>query len=293
MPNVGTLILNLAKKAGYDTTLLAIPSETFEIPEDLVAALDSKLLTVESAQNNPAIKSYFRSQVLDTVDRNFPTLFDEFEFDEATREEILGIKSTYDRIPAIAKKVKELEAQKAAAGKGDKAALQEQINNLNKQISQLTQDKERAIQEERSKAQQEIADHIFRHSIDSVDLITDMFDKPTMLKLAEMQVRSALAAEGAKAVLKDGVLTLVQASDEALDFYKDNKKVTYNEFRDKVLANAKIIKVTATPPAGQTGAPPVNGNSTPTTIPNGAPATNNALLAKLEAAKAAYGNTGS
>lgn len=292
MPNVGTLIVNLAKKAGFDTTLLAIPSDTFEVPEDLVTALEAKLLTEESAKNSQALKNHFTSQVLDTIDRKFPTLFDELEFDNATREEVLGIKSTYERIPAIMKKVKELESQKAAAGKGDKAALQEQINNLNKQISQITQEKDKAILDERAKAQQEIADHIFRHSIESVDLVTDMFDKPTMLQLAEQRVKSALAAEGAKAVLKDGVLTLVQASDEALDFYKDNKKVPYNEFRDKVLANAKIMKVTTTATAGTSGTQANNGVNSQTTTTAANPAMNT-VLAKIQQAQAAYANTGS
>ncbi len=286
--NVGTLLTNLAKKAGYDPTLLAFPSESFELPDDFVAVLDSKLLTEDSAKNNPALKNHFRANALDAVDKNILSILDEFEFDEDSRNEITSAKSTYDKIPALAKKIRDLEAAKSTAGKSDKAALQEQINQLNKQISQLSADKDKAIQEERTKAQQEITEHIFKHSIEAVDFVTDMFDKPTMLQLAEQRVRAAMAAEGAKAVLKDGALTLVQASDEALDFYKDNKRVSYNDFRDNVLANAKIVRVPK--PAGQTGTPAVNGNPSTTTTPT-VPA-NNSLLAKVQQAQAAW-KTGS
>lgn len=288
--NVGTLLTNLAKKAGYDPTLLAIPADSFEVPDELVTALDGKLLTEESAKNNPALKNYFKSQALDAVDKNILTLLDEFEVGDEVKQEIAGIKNTYDRIPALAKKIRDLEAAKGVANKGDKAVLQDQINNLNKQIAQITADKDKAILEERTKAQQEIAEHMFRHSIESVDLVTDIFDKPTMLAIAKKRIEDELKDQGAKVIIKDGTLTLVQASDEALDFYKDNKKVTYSDFRDKVLANAKIVKVNN--PAGTPGTPANPGATPSTTVPAANPAMN-PILAKIEQAKAAYANTSS
>jgi hypothetical protein len=297
--NVGTLLTNLAKKVGYDPALVTIAADAFsaEVPEELAIALEGKLLTEESARNNPKLKSYFASQVLDTMDNNIKSLLDEFEVDEDVRGEILGIKSTYERIPALAKKIRELEAAKGTANKGDKAALQEQINNLNKTIAQITAEKDKAVLEERTKAQQEIAEHMFRHSIESVDLITDLFDKPTMLDIAQKRIQDELKAQGARVVIKDGTLTLVQASDEALDFYKDNKKVTYSDFRDKVLANAKIVKVSNAAgqsglPAGQSGTPANNGNNSQTTTAAVNPAMN-PILAKIERAKADFANTGS
>jgi hypothetical protein len=289
---IGTLLTNLAKKAGYDPNLIAVPAEAFDVPDELVAALDAKLLTEESAKNNPALKNYFRSQALDAIDQNIVALLDEFEFDEASANEITGIKNTYERLPALAKKIRDLEAQKAAAGKGDKAALQEQINRLNQEKAQLIADKDKEIQAMRGEAQTEITNFMFRNAITSVDLVTDQFDKETMLELAEQRIRKELQAQGAKAINKDGVLTLVQASDEALNFYKDNKAVTFNDFIDGVLANAKILKVTKTTTAGATGTQATNGNTSQTTTTQAAPV-NNALLSKIDQAKAAYAKTGS
>jgi len=290
---IGTLLNNLAKKAGYNTEspeFTDILSANLEIPDELNDALNTRLMTEDSAKNNPALKKHFRSSILDGVDKNILSLFDEFEFDDASRQEITGIENTYERIPAIAKKIRDLEAQKGAAGKTDKAQLQEQINKLNQEKAQLIKQYDDQIKQIRQEAQNEITTTLFRNSLSEVDLAEDQFDRETMLTLAEQRLNKELTAQGAKVVNRNGTLTLVQASDEALDFYQDNKLVNYREFRDKVLSGAKIIKVNKTP-AGPSGTPPINGNPT-TTVPNGAPA-NNALLSKIEQAKAAFANTGS
>ena len=289
--NVGTLLTNLAKKAGYDPTLLAFPQDSFEVPDELVEALNGRLLTEESARNNPKLKGYFTSQVLDVMDTNIKSLLDEFEVDEEGRGEILGIKSTYDRIPALAKKIRELEASKSAAGKSDKAALQEQINKKNQEMAQLLAEQEKKIKDIQANAQNEITNFMFRNAVGSADLVTDQFDRETMLELAEQRIRKELQAQGARAINKNGMLTLVQASDEGLDFYQDNKQVNFNDFIEKVLANAKILKVTKTT-AGQSGIPANNGANSQTTTPATNPAMN-PILAKIEQAKAAYANTGS
>lgn len=290
---IGTLLNNLAKKAGYNTEspeFTDILSANLEIPDELNDALNTRLMTEDSAKNNPALKKHFRSSILDGVDKNILSLFDEFEFDDASRQEITGIENTYERIPAIAKKIRDLEAQKGAAGKTDKAQLQEQINKLNQEKAQLIKQYDDQIKQIRQEAQNEITTTLFRNSLAEVDLAEDQFDRETMLTLAEQRLNKELTAQGAKVVNRNGTLTLVQASDEALDFYQDNKLVNYREFRDKVLSGAKIIKVNKTP-AGPAGTPPINGTP-PTTITNGAPV-NNSLLAKIEQAKAAFVNSGS
>lgn len=289
---IGTLLIGLAKKAGYNTEsaeFTELLGANLEIPDELNEALNSRLLTEESAKNSPALKKHFRSSILDGVDKNILSLYDEFEFDEATRQELTGIENTYERVTATAKKIRDLEAQKQASGKTDKAQLQEQINRLNQEKAQLIKQYDDQIKQVRQEAQTEITNTLFRNSLAEVDLAEDQFDRETMLTLAEQRLNKELLAQGAKVINKNGALTLVQASDEALDFYKDNKLVSYREFRDGVLSAAKIIKVNRA--AGPTGTPPVNGNP-PTTITN-VPTANNALLAKIEQAKQAFVHTGS
>lgn len=289
---IGTLLNNLAKKANFNTDIpefADLLSANLEIPDDLNEALNSKLLTEESAKNNPALKKHFRSSILDGVDKNIVSLFEEFKFDEAARQEILGVENTYERVTALAKKVKDLEAQKQAAGSNDKAQLQQTINQLNQEKAQLIKQYDDQIKQIRLDAQNEITSTLFRNSLAEVDLAEDQFDRETMLTLAEQRLNKELTAQGAKVVNNNGTLKLVQASDEALDFYRDNKLVSYRDFRDEILSAAKIIKVNK--PAGPTGTPPINGIP-PTTVQNGAPVNNN-LLAKIQQAQAAYVNTGS
>ena len=289
---IGTLLNNLAKKANFNTDtpeFADLLSANLEIPDDLNEALNSKLLTEESAKNNPALKKHFRSSILDGVDKNIVSLFEEFKFDDTARQEILGVENTYERVTALAKKVQTLEAQKQAAGSTDKAQLQQTINQLNQEKAQLIKQYDDQIKQIRQDAQNEITNTLFRNSLAEVDLAEDQFDRETMLDLAEKRINKALTTKGAKVVNKNGVLQLVQASDEALDYYENNKLVSYREFRDSELAAAKIMKVNK--PAGPAGTQPINGIP-PTTVQNGAPV-NNSLLAKIEQAKAAFVNTAS
>lgn len=289
---IGTLLNNLAKKANFNTDtpeFADLLSANLEIPDDLNEALNTKLLTEESAKNNPALKKHFRSSILDGVDKNIVSLFEEFKFDEAARQEILGVENTYERVTALAKKVKDLEAQKQAAGSNDKAQLQQTINQLNQEKAQLIKQYDDQIKQIRLDAQNEITSTLFRNSLAEVDLAEDQFDRETMLTLAEQRLNKELTAQGAKVVNNNGTLKLVQASDEALDFYRDNKLVSYRDFRDEILSAAKIMKVNK--PAGPTGTQPINGIP-PTTVPNGAPV-NSSLLAKIQQAQAAFVNTGS
>jgi hypothetical protein len=279
---VGTLLTNLAKKAGCDVSMLAIPADTFEIDDEVASALESRLFTEDAAKNNPALKNYFRAQALDAIDKKIVELVKEYEFPEDVINELTGIKNTYDRIPALTAKIRDLEAQKAAAGKSDKAQLQEQINRLNQEKAQLIAEKDKEIQQIRAQSANEITDFMKRNKIQSANLVTDQFPKEVVAKLAEDFLAQELNTQGARVINNNGSLKLVQASDEALNFYANNKEVTFDEFLDQTLAKYKLIAVNK--PAGQQQSGPPSQQS-PTTIPS-APAGNNPLLAQLGASLA-------
>lgn len=280
---IGTLLTNLAKKAGFDPNQIAIPADQFEIPDELATALESKLFTEDAAKNNPALKSYFFKQALDGVDKGAVRLMEEFQLDEEARKEIASISSTFERIPALVKKIQDLESKKLDANKGDKAVLQEQINKLNQEKATLLSEKQTEIARLKGEYEQQVTDFMIRTGINTANLVTDQFDKEIMAEMAYQFLNKELAANGAKAVKKDGTLKLVQASDEALDFYLDNKAVSFEEFRDSVLAKHKLIAVNKQPatPTGPTNQPPINQ---PTPRP-----ANSSFLSKIEQAKADIG----
>lgn len=253
---IGTLLNNLAAKAGYDTTLLAVPADSFEIPDELVAALESKLFTEEAAKNNTVLKNHFFKQALDATDKKVASVLEEFGFGDDVKTEIEAIKSTYDRIPALAKKIKELNAKKDD-GKGDKGELQAEINRLNQEKAALITAQEGEIFRLKSESQNQITDFLIKSSIQTANLATDQFGKDVMSDLAYNYLQKGLQAKGAKIKNDNGTLKLVQASDEALDYYENNKPVTFDQFKDGVLAQHKLIAVN--PPAPAPGTPPPPG----------------------------------
>jgi hypothetical protein len=259
---VGTLLNNLAKKVGFNTDTPAFTellSANLELPDDLVSSLESRLFTEDAAKNNGALKAYFFKQALDGVDNNITRVIEEFQLDEEKRNEILGIKSTYDRVPALVKTIQALEAQKAGASRGDKAALQEQINELNREKAQLVKDRDTEISKMKAQYEQDFTDSLIKTRIASTNLVVDQFDKPVMEEFAYKFFNQELATADAKVVQRNGVLKLVKASDEALDYYADNKPVTFPEFLDATLAKHKLIAVNKPAPPPGPNPPPPNG----------------------------------
>lgn len=280
---IGTLLNNLAKKAGYDTNLPAfteVLSANLELPDDLAATLESRLFNEDAAKNNPALKSYFFKQALDGVDKGTVRLMDEFQFDDDSRKEISGITNTYERLPAIVKKIQELEAKKGDANKGDKALLQDQINKLNQEKAGLMAEKEREITQIKADSQKEVVNFMKQIGIQSANLVTDQYDKEVMVAMANQFIDKELSTQGARVINNGGALKLVQASDEALDFYADNKAVSWEEFRDSVLSKYKLIAVNK-PPATPTGP-----TTPPSPVPPGQRPANSSFLSKIEQAKA-------
>lgn len=279
---IGTLLNDLAKKVGIDTTLpqyADLLSANFDIPDDLYKALDSKLFTEDAAKNSLPLKSYFFKQALDGVDKNLVRLMEEHQFDEESVKEINSIQSSYERIPTLVKKIKDLESKKTDANKGDRAVLQEQINALNKEKATLQAEMDKKIQIIKQESDNEITNFMLMSSINSANLLTDQFDREVMADMAHKYITKELTNQGAKVIKKDGALKLVQASDEALDFYADNKAVSFDEFRDSVLSKNKLIAVTKpVAPSGPTYTPPPpQGTQRPA---------NSSFLKHLEQAKA-------
>lgn len=275
---INDLIISLAKKVGYNIQLLAFPSDAFEVPDDLSAALEAKLFTEDAARNNPELKKHFFKAALDGVDLNIQRIMDEMQLDEQSVGEITAVKSTYERIPVLAKKIRDLESQKAGASKGDKAALQEQINLLNSEKARLIQDKDKEINDMQRKFEKDFTDNLLRNRISGAPLLIEQFGKEVMEDLAYKYVNQELTAQDARVIQKNGVLKLVKASDEALDFYADNKAISVSEFLDSVLAKYKLIQVNKpAPPTGSPNTPP----GTRTQAQNDAPRPANTSFQKM------------
>lgn len=141
MPKLKDFLTALAKKAGYDTE--SVTAKPFfdglpdtDVPEDIHAGVDNSLISVKDAKNNHSeIRNHYKSQTLDSLDKTIETVLTEYSVDDQTRNEILGIPSTYQRFPAVIKKIAELTEKKAGAGTKDKASIQKEIDDLHKQVA--------------------------------------------------------------------------------------------------------------------------------------------------------------
>jgi hypothetical protein len=88
-------------------------------------------------------------------------------------------------------------------------------------------------------------------------------------QMARLLIDKQLKEKGAMLIRKDGELKLVQSALPDMDFYMDNKPVSFSDFTNKILADNKLLEVSQ--PATQT-------QQTQTTVQTG-----NINTAKFEA----------
>lgn len=246
---IGSLISNLLKKSGVDTTdakYADVLSIQTELPDEGASALEQKLIPMDTAHTNPKIRGIIQSELLDGVDAEISTSLDDFEFDDASKTELKAIKKTTDKLKAIAKKVKELEAKKAASSKDiDKTALQSKIDALNAELNTSKTTYEKQIAELKTSHQTELLDRDIEGSLVGYNYANKNLSADDNIFLANKKVKDALSEKGWKVtrdpnnpkvliiVDKDGI----PATDE------NHNKVIYKGFTDGILANAKMLAV--------------------------------------------------
>lgn len=251
----GKFLLDLATKAGVDIQnealgkLLAIQDE---IPDEVALQFKSGLMTVEDAKQHPELSKYFKSQTLDPIDNELKRLIEELEIPDEVKAEIFAEKSTYKRVPTLLKRVKELEAKKADANKNsDKAALQQEIDNLNKQIKAINTEKESAVESIRKEfAAKELEREVTGLFKGKKYALKDL-PEDVNITAAKALLQRQLESKGAQFVMTENGLKLVRKDNPELEYREHNDPVNPNDFVTKLLAENKMLEVTA---------PPVNGS---------------------------------
>lgn len=284
MPNIVDFITSQFKKSG--TVLTAEMNEMLNNPEltkinlddNLVKQHNEKLMTLDVAKANPILKQHFKAESLDPLDKGIETLLSEYGILEGSPELATAIrneKSTYERIPMLAKAIKELESKKATATVGDKKVLNEEIDRLNKEVvsvkASFKADIDRIIAENKAKEK----DWNISGSLAAYNYSDDKYaDKSEAIDLAKIKLSKQLNIDGAQVLLDQyGNLVLVSSADPSLPFTKENQKVSYKEYIDKLVADNKMIKTSDSGNGGNQSNPgtpapafPFNGN--PETVPN-------------------------
>lgn len=245
-------VTGMARKAGFDVT-----SETAkpffdglpdtEVPEDVQKGIDNSLISMTDAKNNhPILKAHYHKQALDGIDSTLADIMTENELTEDIKNEILGEKSTFKRVPLLTKKIAELVAAKAGAGSSkDKKEIQQQIDQLQ---AQLRTEKEARTADKKAHEQQ-IASFNIKYKIDTLmggfKTIHDELDPEIKSTVINTLLNKELQDNQAKFALDDnGALVLLK--NDGTNFYGENhQQITPVKFIEQTLAKTKQLKVSS------------------------------------------------
>lgn len=217
-------------------------------------AYEKEFITVTAAKNNGEIKKHYNGLALGTIDNKNDELMAEWGLDDATKAEIKKQDSTYKRTETLLRKLKSLSEKAAAAPDGkEKDKMLVEIQSLNAKISDNEAKFKQDLEAQAHKWQEDFSAMVMESKLSERPLIDsfngkDPIPRELVLNTAKQYIDRDAVKKGVKIVYNHAKkdFDLVQASNPELPYMEDHKPVSFNEFRDKVLANEKLIKVTTT-----------------------------------------------
>ena len=241
-----------------------------EIDDTVAGQFDSSLMSLDGAKNNPEVLNHFKPIILKAVDNKYAILAEKYGLgDDFTNE-----KNTYKKADLLEAKIDaklaELEAQKGKGGNAEKEQLlAKQLGDLQTQLSTLTENSKKEVETVRGQYENEITEMHVKNLLAGKKFATKDLPIEVNTQMARLLIDKQLKEKGAMLVRKDGELKLVQAALPEMDFYMDNKPVSFSDFTNKILADNKMLEVSQ---------PATHPQQTPTTVQTG-----NINTAKFEA----------
>lgn len=243
----------LAKKAGVDVEseqmkplFSAENLQTIEVPDEIVTGIDNGLISLSAAKNNhPEIKNHYFAAAFNGVDSEIDRLMEEEKLPDDVKAEIKAERSSTKRIVKIANKIKELEAQKAHAGKGATEELNKQINQLNTEIRTIKENEAKIRAEYEKKLKDKDMSYALRGLRAKYKTIWDELDPEIRDQALDAVLNKNLNKNDAEFVVDgNGNIQLLKKNGGGNVFSEDNRQMTPEMFLDKTFAEAKILKVT-------------------------------------------------
>jgi len=248
-----------------------------QIPSNIAASVQSRLMTENEAKTNFNIKKHFTGTALSTVDSKIKDLLDEFAFDDEIKSSILTEQSTYNRIPMLAKAIADAKEKSISATGGEKKALVDKIGELQNLLNAEKEARKSDIDRVNSQWQSQLTEKELYAMFSQYNYALDL-DKDVTISTAKGLWEKKLKEKGGKYTFTNDGLKLVNAEAPDLPFTIDNKTVDVKSFTENVLAEAKLLKVQGQAPATPTQTPtpaPVQVNKQ--TAPAAKAATSKAL----------------
>lgn len=270
----GTLLSNLAKKAGVDTTtaeFTALLAHDIDVPETIATSIDKSLMSLEVAKNNPEVRKAARAEALNGVDSKIAELLEELGIEDVA--DISEEKNSFNKISLLTKKVQALEASKAGANKTDKKEIEKQIADLNTQLKAAKDTltaKEKEFQTTRDSDLTNF--EIQKLLLGKEYSLPKEMDRELVVGTAQQAINKALTAKGFKIVRDSETGSLKIVNKEGLPAHSDtHEPLELPSFIDGALAQNKLLKVNDQNPGG-------GGNNPQQTITTGGPAQGNAAI---------------
>lgn len=238
-----------------------------DVNQDLVQGIESGLMNLDAAKQNPLVKSHFTALALNGIDTEILNSLGELGFGDDIVTEFKNEKNTPAKLRNLVTKVKEAQENlKKSTNKEDVKKYVDEIASLNQKLSGLNDQ----FSTEKANLQRQHLNELTDLQVNGLlagknyankDLPADV-----NATVARTLLNNALQSKGVKLVNANGKLTLKRADDESLDYLENHKPVELGSFIDGVLAENKLLAVSnpATPPAPAGGpTPPAGGNPAP------------------------------
>jgi hypothetical protein len=195
-------------------------------------------MDINAAKANPLVKAHFTSTALSTVDQKLADLVSEY----GLPEEILSEKSTYNKLDKVKEAIKGLKD--AAGKKSDSPEAKQQIEALQSQLNSLKTEKEQAVNEVKQQWENERLNNAISNQFNAYQW-NDSIPSAVRETVVKSLLDQELQASKAKIKRAENGITLVNAEDESLPFYLENKPVSFKEFTDSLMSKHNLIKTVA------------------------------------------------
>lgn len=256
---LGDFLNTLAKKAGKenDPALVAILSSSElanrEISDNLANHLDSNLMSLDGAKNNPALLNHFKPIVLKALDDQYAILAEELGISDVVAAE----KSTYKKLDLLKSKfndtITELKEKQSKGTNAEKEAhLTAQIQQLQGQLAKLTDERKAEVKALKGQHADAMTDMMVKFALTGKKYANKDLPAEVNTLTAKTLLEAKLKEAGAIIVNENGTLKLKQAAQPDMDYVDSGyKTVSFNDFTDKILADNKLLEVSGggTPPA--------------------------------------------
>lgn len=256
---LGDLLNRLAAKQGLQNnqTLIDLLSNAElankEVADDFANSLDSGLMSLDGAKNNPALLNHFKPILLKAADDKFAILAEKYGISDEISQE----KSTYKKFDILEQRIESKLAElKAKGGKGSEETerLTSQIADLQKQLATLNESKTNELKALAEKHQAEQMSMLVDFELAGKNFANKQLDRQINVLTAKTLLNSKLQESKAIIVNENGALKLKQAENPTMDFVDSGyKPVSFADFTDKVLADAKLLEVSSGPQPPQPG----------------------------------------